>query len=454
MTATLGHDDQHLAGPDEPAVSSSELIARVRETRAAADRAEIELLHLAVAWAHAHPATPGDDTWQAPRADGDDDGSPQAEHVDDPEQLEWFGIPEVTWDAPAAFAAANAMTTAAGKAFLRDSLVLRHRLPRIYARLSRGQVQVWRARRIAQAVVGMPADVCAYVDTELAKIAHQVGAVTLDRVLDQAMTFLYPEQREQEQLEELDKRHATLDERSLNHNGIGEMTLRAEWADLKDFDKALSLIAAALKRDGCNESLDVRRAMAIGILADPARALALINGDGPPAPTKEVVAYVHLGEDAVRGLDPAARDESGRTLLEQTVRAWCGRTDRHVTVRPVIDLNKTHRGSEGYTPSDSLRERVLLRNPTCVFPHCNRPSRICDLDHLIPWPLGPTTEANLAPLCRHHHRLKTHTLWRYECLAPGVFLWHDPHGQRFLTTATGTIDLGQRSRRDPALPPH
>lgn len=454
MTVTLGHDDQRLAGPDEPSVTPSELIARVRETRAAADRAEADLLQLAVAWAHAHPAAPGDDSWHAPMADGDDDGSPRAEHVDDPEQLEWFGIPEVAWDAPAAFAAANAMTTAAGKAFLRDALVLRHRLPRIYSRLMRGQVQVWRARRIAQAVLGMPADVTAYVDTELAAVAHQVGAVTLDRVLDDAMTRLYPEQREQEQLEELDKRHATLDERSLNHTGIGEMTLRAEWADLKDFDKALSLVAAALRRDGCGESLDVRRAMAIGILADPARALALIKGDEPPAPTREVVAYVHLAEEAVRGLDPTARDESGRTLLEQTVRVWCGRTDRHVTVRPVVDLNKTHPGSEGYTPSDSLRERVLLRNPTCVFPHCNRPSRICDLDHLIPWPLGPTTEANLAPLCRHHHRLKTHTRWRYESLAPGVFLWHDPHDQRFLTTPTGTTDLGQRSRRDSALPPH
>lgn len=451
MTATLGHDDQHSAGPDEPAVTPSELIARVRDARAAADRAEVELLELAVEWAHAHPAVPDDETWHAPMADGDDDGGPQAEHVEDPEQLEWFGIPEVAWDAPAAFAAANAMTTAAGKAFLRDALVLRHRLPRIYARLVRGQVQVWRARRIAQAVLGKPADVCAYVDTELAKIAHQVGAVTLDRVLDQAMTFLYPEQREQEQLEELDKRHATLDERSLNHTGIGEMTLRAEWADLKDFDKALSLVAAALKRDGCTESHDVRRAMAIGILADPARALALINGDEPPAPTKEVVAFVHLGEEAVRGLDPTARDESGRTWLEQTVRLWCGRTDRYVTVRPVIDLNEGHPGSEGYTPSDSLRERVILRNPTCVFPHCARPSRGCDLDHLVPWPLGPTTEANLAPLCRHHHRLKTHTHWRYESLAPGVFLWHDPHDQRFLTTPTGTTDLGQQSRLDSAL---
>ena len=264
----------------------------------------------------------------------------------------------------------------------------------------------------------------------------------MDRVLDQAMTQLYPEQREQEQLEALDQRYARMDERSLNHTGIGEMTLRAEWADLKDFDKALSLVAAALKRDGNTESLDVRRAMAIGILADPAQALALINGDQAPAPAKGVVAYVHLSEDAVRGLDPLARDESGRTWLEQTIRTWCGRTDRHVTVRPVVDLNTPHPGCEGYAPSPALRERVILRNPTCVFPHCTRPSRDCDLDHLIPWAEGgQSTEENLAPVCRHHHRLKTHTTWRYQRLVPGVYLWHDPHGQRFITTPVGTTDL-------------
>ena len=115
------------------------------------------------------------------------------------------------------------------------------------------------------------------------------------------------------------------------------------------------------------------------------------------------MAYVHLTEEAVRGHDPAARDDSGRSLLEQTVRSWCGRTDRHVTVRPVVDLHQPHPGSEGYTPSDSLRERVALRDPTCVFPWCRRPSRACDLDHVVPWPVGPTIEANLAPLCRHHH---------------------------------------------------
>ena len=58
----------------------------------------------------------------------------------DEEDLEWIGIPSVRWDAPAAFAAANDMSTTAGKALLRDVLVLAHRTPRFWAAVRAGQV--------------------------------------------------------------------------------------------------------------------------------------------------------------------------------------------------------------------------------------------------------------------------------------------------------------------------
>ncbi len=93
-------------------------------------------------------------------------------------------------------------------------------------------------------------------------------------------------------------------------------------------------------------------------------------------------------------------------------------------------------------PSFTTAETVRLRNPVCVFPHCTKRSRSCDLDHLDPHAKsGITCECNLAPLCRHHHQLKTHAGWRYQQLTPGTFLWHEPHGQTHLTTPTGTTDL-------------
>ena len=57
---------------------------------------------------------------------------------------------------------------------------------------------------------------------------------------------------------------------------------------------------------------------------------------------------------------------------------------------------------------------------------------------------APRATKNLAPLCRHHHRLKTFTTWTYTMLAPGVFLWGSPHGYTYLRDRHGTRDVSAR----------
>ncbi|ABD10184.1 HNH endonuclease signature motif containing protein [Frankia casuarinae] len=58
-------------------------------------------------------------------------------------------------------------------------------------------------------------------------------------------------------------------------------------------------------------------------------------------------------------------------------------------------------------PSAALARHVRTRNPTCVFPGCEQPSIHCDLDHTRPHRRGgQTSERNLGPKCRRHHRLK------------------------------------------------
>ena len=258
----------------------SALLTRVRAARATADRAEVDILELALAWADAHPVLPEHPTssnYQNPNVPfRQPSGEPYPARPSSSEEPEPVGIPEIRWDAPAAFAAANAMSTPGGTRLIRDALILRHRLPQVWARVQAGQVAAWRARRIADAVVFEPDDVAAHIDATVSTIAHKVGPITLSRLLDEAMLRLYPEQREQESLEELDKRYATLHENSITETGIGEMSLRADWKDLKDFDDALSRVAAALADTHPHDSLDVRRSLAIGVLADPEAAQALL----------------------------------------------------------------------------------------------------------------------------------------------------------------------------------
>ena len=87
-----------------------------------------------------------------------------------------------------------------------------------------------------------------------------------------------------------------------------------------------------------------------------------------------------------------------------------------------------------YAPSLAMRRYVQVRDRHCRFPGCRRPARACDLDHLVAWPQGPTDEANLACLCRTHHRLKTHTGWTVRRLPGGILEWTSPTGRVYRST--------------------
>ena len=87
-----------------------------------------------------------------------------------------------------------------------------------------------------------------------------------------------------------------------------------------------------------------------------------------------------------------------------------------------------------YAPSLAMRRYVQVRDRHCRFPGCRRPARACDIDHLVAWPQAPTHEANLACLCRTHHRLKTHTGWTVRRLPGGILEWTSPTGRVYRST--------------------
>ena len=142
-----------------------------------------------------------------------------------------------------------------------------------------------------------------------------------------------------------------------------------------------------------------------------------------------------------------ARLEQGNQLVTAgQVRDWCG-TAGKITVKPVLDL-EAHDPVDTDVVPDRHAEVTAVRDRTCVFPWCTRSARRCDTDHTIPASRGgPTCPCNLAPLCRRHHRIKTHGGWTYTTLEPGHYLWTSKHGYSYLRDPDGTLDVSPATAR-------
>ncbi len=374
--------------------TAAAVLTFARNRRADADRAEADVLYAAVTWAEQHPPESIDlaATWIA---GGGDTGLP----------LAGPGAPLVAEFAIAEFALAIGRSTDSGRAYLADAIELKYRLRRHWTRVQNGEVAVWRARRISQATLGLTAEAARFVDAQVAPFAHKIGPAQLDRLVAEAIARFMPDHAAEDAQNAAEGRHVSFHHDQVSFNGTTHLEGELDLADALDLDAALTRGAETLKAAGSTESLDVRRAMAAGELARHQLALDLERAQDRPAgkatKPRQVVLYVHLSEAAVTGTGAC--------------------TDH-----------------------------------TCVFPWCTRPARRTDSEHCIAHADGGTTcSCNIAPLCRRHHRLKTHSTWTYTTLEPGTFLWSSPHGYQFLRDHTGTLDVtGDRHPRAPTDPPH
>lgn len=69
---------------------------------------------------------------------------------------------------------------------------------------------------------------------------------------------------------------------------------------------------------------------------------------------------------------------------------------------------------EAYRPGVGLRAFLEGRDWVCRWPGCNRPAERSQKDHCVDYEAGgPTTAANMASLCQHHHNRKTDGIVHY-----------------------------------------
>ena len=437
---------------DTEADTAAAVLGFVRDRRAVADRAEADLLQAAVSWVAMHSVDSIDQAatvWD--RTYGDTGIT-----VAGP------GAPLVAEFSVAEFGAAVGLSTEAAKAYLGEAVELRYRLPKVWVRVCSGELPAWKARRIARATILLSPEAAAFVDRHVAPIAHRVRLSQLDRLVAEAIDRFMPEEAERRRKQAADGRSFTIATSQTTLEGTADVWGTLDVADALDLDAAVTAGADALKRLGSAESLDVRRAQAVGALARRQLAFDLNAGDADEAgdrlshrsarqhKPRQVVLYVHLSDAAIRGESGGfGRCENTRTpVTAEQIRDWCANPDAEVVVKPVIDLN-AHHHVEAYEVPDRIAEQSTLINHACVFPWCARSARACDSDHIQPHDRGgPTCSENIAPLCRQHHRLKTHGGWRYTPIERGTYLWTSPHGYSYLRDRCGTLDISSDHNPD------
>ncbi len=72
---------------------------------------------------------------------------------------------------------------------------------------------------------------------------------------------------------------------------------------------------------------------------------------------------------------------------------------KRAKLRPVV-VPKDLVAEPRYRPSAASARFIRCRDLTCRFPGCDHPAVACDIDHTVPYPVGPTHPSNNKLYCR------------------------------------------------------
>ncbi|QBX55037.1 HNH endonuclease [Nocardioides seonyuensis] len=457
MTST--QQDSDPEGVDLADASVRGLLEQAAECESVLREAAVHQLRVAYEWAISHPVLDAAETARGPVL-------PSV--LEAPETLGGAGTPAVAAFTAEPLAVACGIAPTAATALLADALDLHHRLPVLWQQTQAELVAVWKARRVAFRTRDLSLDAALWVDRHTAGRVGSLSLGALDRLIAEAAARV-----DGEDLAEKEKRGRSEWDVKLKHRdpsqggATSEIHAIGDTLDLTRFHDIVCAEAEALGSLGDGDTFEVRKAKALGVIADAQARLDLTSllgadtsGDDRAAVRRRLIErrdakvrlYLHAsladvaagwsggpgGVGTVEGLGPVTLDQ---------IKEWAGRS--RLSIQPVLHVASEDTWSvDRHDPPPRMAEQAVLRDPTCVFPWCSHPSRHADLDHIEPYedpdeggPPGQTNSAALAPLCRRHHRAKTAGGWSYQRTAPGTYLWTGPAGLTAIVTPTGTITL-------------
>lgn len=382
-----------------------------------------------------------------------------------------LAIAEVAW-ARSAGVGATANHVAA-------ALDLRHRLPLLWAAFQALRLDEWVVRRVAALSRKLDQEQVALVDAAVAAAADESPSRIL--AIAEAKVIEADVEAHRERIRRDAARKGVWLRRPRPGQRVDDLDaapdvqavgMRLSAGGAAELEATIEEIAERLAAqhtptsDDDVRTMDQLRAEAVELMARPHDAVRFLNGpDDPEDPEqpasprratkrRPATIHVHFHVDVLTGRVPGvARVEGIGPLLEEQVAELL--RHRHVTVKPVIDLN-AGASVNAYEHPTACKERTLLRTVGDVFPHStSRATRRLDLDHPTPYdpqgPPGQTGDHNAAPLTRRHHRAKTFLAYDVRQLGYGAYRWRSPHGLVRVVTGRGTCRVLPVTGSDGAL---
>ena len=242
---------------DLTALSTADLLESAAEHGAEANRAEARRLEHAQVYADRHhpdacPTRPGRRTC---------DGRERAV------VLGGDGCPEIAEFAPAEFGLMLGISPRVAANYIGQALALRHRFPFLWARVQAGDATPWKACRITDACLKLTEEAARYVDKRVAHLVDSITPYRLTKIIEAAKKHVDPDTARAEAEQHARERGVYIG-RSDDH-GTKTIYIRAATGDVIRFDATIASIADALQVLGDTTNLRLRRAKAIGIIADP-----------------------------------------------------------------------------------------------------------------------------------------------------------------------------------------
>lgn len=364
-------------------------------------------------------------------------------------------------------------TPHSARRLIADTLDLRHRHPRTWQAVLSGLVGVGLARKVAAlcATAGLDLEAGRAVDEA---VADRLATLPFGRALALVEAeIIRADPQAQRRREEAARRERCVRFGRQDTSGTRTLYARLATADAVHVRAMVERLSGILALQGDERTQGQRDARALGLMATPARAVAVLagalvavpapaGGDDPDAgmrgvwnapeafttlakslPTLDldrlappVRLYLHLRAGHLEADDLARLEDGGAVLLDRLRELLDG---TKVRLTQVIDTRESV-AVDAYEVPAAMREQLRLTEPFEVFPWSVRRSRGLDADHCRPYVRGKPGQTridNLGPLSKPVHRAKTHAGFSLRSLG-GVRLWRTPTGRCHTVSRDGS----------------